>query len=30
VEGPTFSPDDRAVFYHKRENDRFVLYRVSR
>jgi hypothetical protein len=30
VEGPTFSPNDRAVFYHKRENDRFVLYRVSR
>jgi len=30
VEGPTFSPDDRAIFYHKRENDRFVLYRVSR
>ncbi|NBC86301.1 MAG: hypothetical protein GVY25_08925 [Bacteroidetes bacterium] len=30
VEGPTFSPDDRAIFYHKRENDRFVLYRVTR
>lgn len=30
VEGATFGPDDRAVYYHKRENDRFVLYRVTR
>jgi len=30
VEGATVGPDDRAVYYHKRENDRFVLYRVTR
>lgn len=30
VEGATLGPDDRAVYYHKRENDRFVLYRVTR
>jgi len=29
VEGPTFSPDDRAVYYHKREGERFVIYRVT-
>jgi len=30
VEGAAFGPDDHAVYYHKRENDRFVLYRVTR
>ena len=30
VEDATFGPDDRAVYYYKRENNRFVLYRVSR
>ncbi|GAB5535544.1 MAG: hypothetical protein Rubg2KO_17930 [Rubricoccaceae bacterium] len=30
VEGATFSPDGHAVYYHKREDGRFVLYRVAR
>ena len=30
VEAPTFSSDERAVYYHKREGDRFVIYRASR
>lgn len=30
VEGPTVSPDDRAVYYHKREGGQFVIYRVTR
>lgn len=30
VEAPTLSPDEQSLYYHKRENGRFVLYRVSR
>jgi Tol biopolymer transport system component len=30
VEGPTISPDGKSLYYHKRENGRFVLYRVTR
>lgn len=28
-EGPTFSPDGRAIYYHKLENDVFTLWRVA-
>ncbi len=30
VEGPTLSPDDKSLYYHKRDGDRFVIYRVTR
>jgi hypothetical protein len=30
VEGPTFSPDGRALYYHKRVGDRFQIWRVTR
>lgn len=30
VEGPTLSPDEKSLYYHKREGDRFVIYRVTR
>jgi len=30
VEGPTLSPDERSLYYHKREDGHFVLYRVTR
>ena len=30
VEAPTFSPDERALYYHRKEGDRFVLFRVAR
>jgi hypothetical protein len=30
VEGPTLAPDEKSLYYHKREGDRFVLYRVTR
>lgn len=30
VEAATWSPDERAFFFHKRERNRFVLYRVTR
>lgn len=30
VEGPSLSPDGRSLYYHRREGERFVLYRVSR
>jgi Tol biopolymer transport system component len=30
VEGPTISPDGRSLYYHKRDDGRFVLYRVMR
>jgi Tol biopolymer transport system component len=30
AEAPTVSPDGRALYFHKKENDRFVLYRVTR
>jgi Tol biopolymer transport system component len=30
VEAPTLSPDDRSIYYHKREGTRFVIYRAAR
>ena len=30
VEGPTLSADGHSLYYHKRENDRFVICRVTR
>ena len=30
TEGPTLGADGHALYYHKRENGRFVLYRVTR
>ena len=30
AEGPTLEAGDRALYYHKREKGRFVLYRVTR
>lgn len=30
VEGATLSADGHALYYHKRENGRFVLYRITR
>lgn len=30
VEGPTLSPDEKALYYHKKENGHFVIYRVMR
>ena len=30
VEGPTLSPDEKSLYYHKRENNLFVIYRVTR
>jgi len=31
VEGPTFSPDEKSLYYHlKNANGRFVIYRVMR
>jgi hypothetical protein len=30
VEGPTLSPDEKSLYYHKRENGHFVLYRLTR
>jgi len=30
VEGPTLSPDELSLYYHRRENGRFVIYRVTR
>jgi Tol biopolymer transport system component len=30
VEGPTLSPDEDALYYHKREGSLFVIYRVTR
>jgi hypothetical protein len=30
VEAPTFSPDGRALYYHKLESGRYVIYRVAR
>ena len=30
VEGPTLSTDERSIYYHKRENDKFVIYRASK
>jgi hypothetical protein len=30
VEGTTLSPDGRSLYYHKKDGDRFVIYRVRR
>jgi Tol biopolymer transport system component len=30
VEAPTLSPDEKSVYYHKKENNRYVIYRVTR
>lgn len=30
VEAPTYSPDERSIYYHKKENNQFVVYRVTR
>ena len=30
VEGPTLSPDELSLYYHKKENGRFAIYRVTR
>jgi len=30
VEGPTLSPDEKSLYYHKREGDLFVIHRVTR
>jgi hypothetical protein len=30
VEAPTLSPDEKSLYYHKKENGRFVIYRVTR
>jgi hypothetical protein len=30
VEGPTLSPDELSLYYHKKENGHFVIYRVTR
>jgi hypothetical protein len=30
VEGPTLSPDEKSLYYHKREGGVFVIYRVTR
>jgi len=30
VEGPTLSPDELSPYYHKKENGRYVIYRVTR
>jgi hypothetical protein len=30
VEAPTLSPDQRTLYFHKREDNRFVIYRVTR
>ena len=30
VEGPTLSPDEKTLYYHKKDGERFVLYKVTR
>jgi Tol biopolymer transport system component len=30
VEGPALSPDERSLYYHRRDGDRFVIYRVTK
>jgi hypothetical protein len=30
VEAPALSPDGGALYFHKKENGRFVLYRITR
>ena len=30
AEAPALSPDERSLYYHKRQGDHFVIYRVMR
>jgi hypothetical protein len=30
AEAPSLSPDEKSLYYHKKENGRFVIYRVTR
>ena len=30
VEAPTISPDGQTIYYHRRENDKFVLYMIRK
>jgi len=30
VEGPAITPDGRTLYYHKRDGDKFRLYKVTR
>jgi Tol biopolymer transport system component len=30
AEGPTLSPDEKSLYYHKKDAGRFVIYRVTR
>ena len=30
VEAPTLSPDERSIYFHKKEGTKFVIYRASR
>jgi len=30
VEAPTLSPDGRSLYYHRKDGERFVIYRVTR
>ena len=30
VEAPTLSPDEKSLYYHRKDNGRFVIYRVTR
>jgi Tol biopolymer transport system component len=30
AEGPTLSADERSLYYHKKENGHFAIYRVTR
>jgi hypothetical protein len=30
AEAPTLSPDEKSLYYHKNENNQFVIYRVTR
>lgn len=30
VEGGTYTPDEKAIYYHRKDGDRFVIYRIDR
>lgn len=30
IEAPTLSPDEKSLYYHKKEGEKFVIYRVTR
>ncbi|TWU62607.1 hypothetical protein V7x_43420 [Crateriforma conspicua] len=30
VEGGTYTPDEKAVYYHRKDGERFVIYRIDR